>query len=189
MRATHGNSALPQTPGTATHLPFCLPRYSAASLTLPLPAISVFMTSSIGTRLSACAEAYQVGIDRMSCPDLACASAAIVSSNLSPFEVMKSIFRSILFLSAHSWQILRIGSSAVGTQWSQKPQDSRPAAWAPLTNGMLIVLAPAAAAAVRSRVRLVSFCDTVSSGIRRGRENAPCSCGYRYQQRTSAAAL
>src|SRR5215204_3960829 len=157
MRATHGKVALPQAPGTATQWPFWCPRYSAAALTLPLAAISVFMTSSIGTRLSPWAAAYQVGIDSRSWPDLACASAAIVSSSLSPFEVMKSIDSSTLFLSAHSWQSLRIGSSAVGTQWSQKPQASLPAACAPLTNGVASAVVEASAAPVFSRVRLVKI--------------------------------
>src|SRR5436189_281695 len=75
---------------------------------------------------------------------------------LSPLEVMKSIVNSTLFLSAHSWQILRIGSSAVGTQWSQNPQESLPAAWAPRTNGAAMTTLEAAAA-VRSTARLVKL--------------------------------
>ena len=50
---------------------------------------------------------------RMSWPDLACASAAIVSRSLSPFEVMKSIVMSTFSLAAHSRQSCSSGSFAV----------------------------------------------------------------------------
>jgi hypothetical protein len=79
--------------------------------------------------------AYQVGIVRMSWPDLACSSAAPVSISLSPCEVMKSIFSSTFSLSAHSRQSLLSMSFAPGTQWSQNPTLSLPAAWALRTNG------------------------------------------------------
>src|SRR5258706_13805078 len=93
------------------------------------------MTSSIGVRLSAWPAAYQDGIDRMSCPALACASAAMVSRILSPLEVMKSIDRSTFSLAAQSMHSLRIGSLADGTQWSQKPHTSLPPAGAPGAGG------------------------------------------------------
>src|SRR5260221_12751831 len=40
MRAQGGLTWLPLVAGTATHLPFCLPRYLTAPLTLPLSAIA-----------------------------------------------------------------------------------------------------------------------------------------------------
>ena len=57
----------------------------------------------------------------MSWPDLACASAAPVSSSLLPCEVMKSIWTSTFSLSAHSLISVSVASLALGTQWSQKP--------------------------------------------------------------------
>ena len=65
---------------------------------------------------------------RMSWPDLACASAAVVSSSLLPCEVMKSILTSTFSFSAHSLISVSVAPLAPGTQWSQKPTDSLPAA-------------------------------------------------------------
>ena len=59
------------------------------------------------------------------------ASAACVILNFSPVLVMKSTERSTFSLSAHSWQSLARTSFAPGTQWSQNPQASLPAAYAP----------------------------------------------------------
>ena len=64
------------------------------------------MTSSTGSRqLGVAAGGHQVGKAKMSWPDLACASAAMVSRILLPCEVMKSIWTSTFSLSAHSWTI------------------------------------------------------------------------------------
>ena len=64
----------------------------------------------------------------MSWPDLACASAAPVSSSLLPWVVMKSIVTSTFSFSAHSLISVSVALLALGTQWSQKPTDSLPAA-------------------------------------------------------------
>ena len=64
----------------------------------------------------------------MSWPDLACASAAIVSRSLLPCEGMKSIWTSTFSLAAHSLTRALVALLAPGTQWSQKPIDSLPAA-------------------------------------------------------------
>src|SRR4051794_33514445 len=97
----------------------------------------------------------------MSWPEPACASAAIVMRNLSPVLVMKSAFTSTFSLSAHSWTILRITSLAPGTQWSQNPTLTLPAAWAPRTNGVAnIAAAPAA-----SRLRLVTLFAVISTPV------------------------
>src|SRR5713101_335075 len=128
MRA-HGISPVVWTPvGTAIQWPFCLPIYSEPSSNLPCSLISKVTSSLTGSRLSAWAATYQSDICRMSWPDLACASAVAVSASLSPWLVMKSMGRSSFSRSAHSRHSLASGSLAPGTQWSQKPQDSFPAA-------------------------------------------------------------
>src|SRR3954464_15494643 len=71
----------------------------------------------------------------MSCPDLDCASAAPVSSSLLAWVVMKSTVTSTFSFSPHSLMSAEVASLALGTQWSQKPTDSLPAACAPRTNG------------------------------------------------------
>ena len=52
----------------------------------------------------------------MSWPDLACDSAAVVSSILLPWDVMKSIETSTLFFSAHSFTRASVALLAPGTQ-------------------------------------------------------------------------
>src|SRR5215471_3420611 len=88
----------------------------------------------------------------MSCPERACSSAAPVNISLSPCEVMKSIVMSTFSFSAHSWQSLVSVSLAPGTQWSQKPTESFPAAKAPRTKGVAMVVS----AAVCNSLRRVS---------------------------------
>src|SRR5260370_41122162 len=92
-------------------------------------------TSSTGSRFSAWPGAYQLVNCNTSWPDLACASAAIVNRSLSPLDVMKSTVISTFSFAAHSRQSCSSGGVAVGTQWSQKPQESLPAAKAPRTKG------------------------------------------------------
>src|ERR1700681_3505952 len=93
----------------------------------------------------------------MSCPDRACASAAIVSISLSPWEVTKSIWRSTFSLPAHSLHSLVITSLAPGTQWSQKATPSWPAAWAPRTKGVAARAVAAIAAVPSTRRRVIVF--------------------------------
>src|SRR5204862_6332770 len=88
-----------------------------------------------GVRIAAWRDGSQVDRARMSWPDLACDSAAPVSSSLLPCEVMKSIATSTFPFSAHARTAFSVAALAPGTQWSQKPIDSLPAAWAPRTNG------------------------------------------------------
>ena len=64
----------------------------------------------------------------MSWPDRACASAAAVRISLLPCDVMKSIERSTFSFSAHALATASAPALAPGTQWSQKPIDSLPAA-------------------------------------------------------------
>src|SRR6185369_12049230 len=71
----------------------------------------------------------------MSWPVWACDSAAPVSRSLLAWVVMKSIWTSTFSFSAHSLMSALVASLALGTQWSQKPTDSLPAAYAPRTNG------------------------------------------------------
>src|SRR4051812_23511385 len=95
----------------------------------------------------------------MSCPDPACASAAIVMVSLSPCEVMKSRLTSTWFLSPHSWASFFQASLPPGTQWSHNPTSSVPAENALWMNGFPKFAAANAvdpSAAERSRLRLVS---------------------------------
>src|SRR6185369_7326136 len=71
----------------------------------------------------------------MSWPDLACASAAPVSSSLLPCEVMKSTWTSTFSLAAHSSIAVLVALLALGTQWSHMARLSLPAACAPRTKG------------------------------------------------------
>src|SRR5260221_13816461 len=71
----------------------------------------------------------------MSWPDRACASAAAVRISLLPCDVMKSICRSTFSFSAQTLAMASMPLLAPGTQWSQNPTDSLPAAYAPRTNG------------------------------------------------------
>ena len=79
---------LPMVAGTASQWPPALPRYSTVPLTAPFCLISSAMMSSTGSRFLAWSCGHQVGMARMSWPDLACASAAMVSRFLEPCEVM-----------------------------------------------------------------------------------------------------
>src|SRR6266849_2122805 len=94
---------------------------------------------------------------KMSWPDLACASAAVVSSAL--LAVKRSIWMSTFSLSAHFWIKASEVLLASGTKWSQKPIESLPAACAVLTNGAAIIVVDAASdvATNRRRVKVVPF--------------------------------
>src|SRR5438067_8591045 len=93
----------------------------------------------------------------MSWPALACPSAAKVNKSLSPLEVMKSTVISTFSFAAHSRQSCSRGAVAVGTQWSQKPQESLPAAKAPRTKG--------AAAAVEASIAVFKTVRRVSTDV------------------------
>ena len=58
----------------------------------------------------------------------ACASAAIVMLILPPTLAMKSTLTATLFFSAQSSISFFMATSPVGTQWSQRPRLSLPAA-------------------------------------------------------------
>ena len=79
---------LPTQAGTATHLPLARARYSTVGLTLPL--LLDQLGHDVVDRLEtlACVGGSQVGNAKMSWPDRACASAAMVSRFLLPCEVM-----------------------------------------------------------------------------------------------------
>src|SRR6266478_6812099 len=135
MRAQGGDIVLPYPVGTAIQWPSDFPKYSAALVGPPFCAMIALTTSSTGSRFSAWPVAYQLVNCRTSWPDFACASAAMVNRSLSPFEVMKSTVMSTFSFAAHSRHSCSRGAVAFGTQWSQKPQESLPAAKAPCTNG------------------------------------------------------
>src|SRR6185295_8703906 len=63
------------------------------------------------------------------------------------------MWTSTLFLSPHSLQILSRALLAPGTQWSQQPSESEPAAWTPLTYGAVIAAAEPRAAVLRTARR------------------------------------
>src|SRR5215831_13287907 len=92
---------------------------------------------------------------KMSWPDLACASAAMVISAL--FPVKRSIWTSTFSFAAHSWINASEVLLASGTKWSQKPIESLPAACAVLTNGAAIIVVDAAADVAMNRRRLNIF--------------------------------
>jgi len=95
----------------------------------------------------------------MSCPALACPSAIRVNRSLSPFEVIRSKVRLTFSFSAQVLHKSRRTLPAPGTQWSQTPIDSAPAAWAPCTNGaarLAAAKAGVASAALFNSVRRVS---------------------------------
>src|SRR6478752_4300650 len=94
----------------------------------------------------------------MSWPDLACDSAAPVSRSLLPCEVMKSIWTSTFSFSAHSLTAFSVAALAPGTQWSQKPIDNLPAAWAPRTNGAATIAVAMAEPAIRRRREILLDC-------------------------------
>src|ERR1700730_9345846 len=102
------------------------------------------MSSSIGSRLPAYWLGCQVESARMSWPDRACASAAAVISRLLPCEGMKAIWTSTFSFAAPSLASGLVGSLAPGTQWSQNPIDTLPAACAERTNGAATTAADAA---------------------------------------------
>ena len=122
---------------------------------------------------------------------LACASAAWVIWILKPFDVMKSIVTSTLFLSAQALTCLFIVSFAVGTQWSQKPTVSLPAAPAVriCTSGSAAAATPIARRCDASRGaicswRIHSLCGRgdaaavlVRSGSSRVETRAEATCG------------
>src|SRR6266567_4844807 len=91
----------------------------------------------------------------MSWPDLACASAAPVSSSLLPCEVMKSMLTSTFSLAAHSSIKALVALLALGTQWSHNASVSLPAAWAPRTNGAATKAADATAVPATNRRRAI----------------------------------
>src|SRR5215470_15354519 len=107
---------------------------------------------------------------KMSWPDLACASAARVSSAL--LAVKRSIWTSTFSFAAHSWINASEVLLASGTKWSQKPIESLPAACAVLTNGAATTVVDAAADAAMNRRRVnifplmvfAPFCATAASG-------------------------
>src|SRR6202035_679823 len=84
----------------------------------------------------------------------------MVSRSLSPFDVMKSTVISTFSFAPHSRQSCSRGAVAVGTQWSQNPHESLPAAKAPRTKGAAIAVE--ASAAVFKTVRRVST-DVIGS--------------------------
>jgi hypothetical protein len=105
---------------------------------------------------------------------------------LSPLEVIRSTVRSTFSFSAHSAQTFCKTWLAPGTQWSQAPIVSLPAAWAPRTKGA--VSEPAAktggvSAAAFNKVRrvrdefamrhLLRSADAVDPGFRPGRRAMP----------------
>src|SRR5579885_116152 len=75
---------------------------------------------------------------------------------------MYSILISTFSLAAHSLHSLVSVSLAPGTQWSQKPTLSLPAAKAPCTNGTATAVAAVVAAAALSTARRVSECAMFS---------------------------
>src|SRR5882724_4849344 len=79
---------LPIQVGAASHLSPSLPRYFTVPLTSPFCLMRGSTTSFIGSSSSDCECGYQVAIAMISCPDLDCASAAIVISFLRPLLVM-----------------------------------------------------------------------------------------------------
>src|SRR5262245_37272425 len=93
---------------------------------------------------------------KMSWPDLAGASAAMVSRALLP--VKRSIWTSTFSFAAHSWINASEVLLAPGTKWSQKPIESLPAACVVLTNGAAIIADAAADVAMnRRRVNMFLF--------------------------------
>jgi len=88
MREQGGLSALMTAHGTATHLPFTLPRYSAVRFGAPLVFTRSAMTSSTGSSSLAWSEAAQPVKTSMSWPARAAASAATVSWCFAPIVVM-----------------------------------------------------------------------------------------------------
>src|ERR1700761_3024498 len=79
---------LPTQAGTPSHLASSWPRYLTVSLTSPFCLTIGSMMSLTGSSRSDCACDHQVGIAMMSWPDLAAASAAMVTRFLLPWLVM-----------------------------------------------------------------------------------------------------
>src|SRR6266702_3111484 len=79
---------LPIVAGTAIQRPWDLPRYSTVALTAPFCLISGSTMSSTGSSWLAWSDGSQVERARMSWPDLAWASAAIVSKSFCPWVGM-----------------------------------------------------------------------------------------------------
>src|SRR5262249_23751056 len=97
----------------------------------------------------------QLVMYKISWPDLACASAAMVSSALLPVKrsIWTSTFSFAAYSSINASQVLL----AFGTKWSQKPTESLPAACAVLTNGAAIIVVDAATDVAMNRRRVKVF--------------------------------
>src|SRR6516225_3065796 len=93
----------------------------------------------------------------MSWPERAWAAAAMVSKFLLPIEVMYSIETSTFSLAPHSSHKVWDALLAPGTQWSQNPIESLPAAWAPRTYGMAMTAVEVAARKRRRVILLLSM--------------------------------
>ena len=144
IRAQGGLVWVPELLGTATQCPFAFARYSQVASTAPFLATSRCTTSSIGSSESAMLNTSQLKNASASWPVLACASAAPVICSLLPVLVMKSAWASTLFFSAQASTCFCITSLPPGTQWSQKPIDTFPAAPAVrmCTSGSAVAAAP-----------------------------------------------
>src|SRR5579875_1315812 len=135
---------LPQAAGTARQCPSAMASARKKSSSLPYFDSKLAMTSSSDSSSRLWLWISQVGKKvRRSCPARAWASAAIVTSSLLPEDVMKSSETSTLFCAAQACTCLRITSLPCGTQWSQKPTESFPAAPAVriCTNGNVLAAA------------------------------------------------
>src|ERR1051326_2948193 len=91
------------------------------------------------------------------------------------------MLRSTFSLAAHAWQISSMALLAPGTQWSHRPSDSLPAAWAPRTCG-IASMAEAAAVVARNRRResLLLRMSLLRVGVR------PSCCGSASRARVYA---
>ena len=148
---------LPTVAGTPSQRSLSRPRYSTVPLTLPFCLISSVMRSLTGSRESACCWGHQVGKAKISWPAFACPSAAMVRRFLFPCDVMKSIFTSTFSLSAQARTMSSVALLAPGTQWSQKPIDRLPAAFASRTNGAATNVDAAAVVCRKRRRVTLSF--------------------------------
>src|SRR5271163_3069623 len=145
----------PELVGTAIQWPLVFAKYSHAWLVGPNSSVSRFITSSIGSRLSTLFSTVQMGKANASWPVLACASAERVSKFLKPTEVMKSACTSTFILSDQAATCFFIASLPAGTQWSQNPIETLPAAPAvrTWTSGSAATAAPNFSALRREKGR------------------------------------